>query len=69
MEHLDLKQAKKYVPHGGMNLISERSKVARGDVSRMFSGWETPATERVRTATYAYLTEVYRGLAQLLQQP
>lgn len=68
MEPLDLKQAKKYLPHGGMNLIAERANILKGDISRMFSGLETPATERVRKETREYLTEVSTGLTQLLQQ-
>lgn len=68
MEQLDLRQAKKYLPHGGMNLIAERANVLKGDASKIFNGWETPATERVRKETREYLTEVSIGLTQLLQQ-
>lgn len=68
METLNLKEAKKYLPHGGINLISERTQVLRGDVSRMFNGWEPAAAERVKKATREYLTEVNAGLTELLQQ-
>lgn len=68
MEQLDLRQAKRYLPHGGMNVVAERAKVLRCDASKMFNGWETPATERVRKETREYLTEVHTGLTQLLQQ-
>lgn len=68
MKQFDLKEAKKYLPYGGMNLIAERTKVLKGDVSRMFSGLETSATERVRNETRAYLTEIHVGLTALLEQ-
>lgn len=68
MKLLDLKQARKYIPYGGMNVVATRANVLKGDVSRMFNGLETPATERVRKETREYLTEVHTGLTQLLQQ-
>lgn len=68
MKNLDLRQAKKFIPYGGIGEISTRSKVLQSDVSKAFKGYESPTAEKVRKVTREYLTEVSTGLTQLLQQ-
>ena len=68
MTKFNLQEARKYIPYKGMGEISLRARVLQSEVTRDFKGYEAPSTEKVRTATHAYLTEVHAGLTLLLQQ-
>ena len=64
MNEIELKQLKPALPHGAIGMIAEKAELSTSEVSKMFRGYESKHTEKVKKITVEYLQEISAKLHQ-----
>ena len=64
MNEIELKQLKPALPHGAIGKIAEKAELNMSEVSKMFRGYQSKHTEKVKEITLGYLQEINSKLPQ-----
>lgn len=66
MIQLDFKKVRKLLPYGAINLLSEKTGISKGDISRIFNGLECKSSAKLEKPVLELLNNIKDNISDIL---